>query len=152
MHMSVLVNVVATNAEVWHNLSESELAEFDNLDKLFFQRLLCVPKSTPSESFYLELGAIPIGIMIKSRRIRYLHNILQRNPNSMLGSFFTTQCNFPCKGDWLELVMRDLEDFGISNSFDFIKSKSKGVFKNLVRAKTMEYALKKLEARKYQQK
>ena len=132
---SVLVNGVATNAEVWHNLSESEIAEFDNLDKLFFQRLLSVPKSTSSESFYLELGAVPISIMIKARRIRYLHNILQRKPNSMLGSFFITQCNFPCKGDWIELVTKDLEDFGISNSFDFIKSKSKGVFKNLVKEK-----------------
>ena len=40
---AVLVNGVTTNAEVWHNISDSEMAEFDKLDKLFFQRLLGVP-------------------------------------------------------------------------------------------------------------
>ena len=101
---SVLVNGVATNAEVWHNLSECEIAEFDNLDKLFFQRLLSVPKSTPSESFYLELGAVPISIMIKARRIRYLHNILQRKP-SLNATFLAKVTGL----NWLQRTWKILE-------------------------------------------
>ena len=54
---SILGNGVTTNAEVWHNTNESESDGFDKFNKLFFRRLLGVPKSTPSESFYLELGA-----------------------------------------------------------------------------------------------
>ena len=96
--IKIFKNGVTPNAEVWHNINESEMEEFNNLDKLFFRRLLGVPKSTPIESFYLELGAIPMAIIIKSRRVKYLHSILCRNPESMLGSFFVTQCNFPCKG------------------------------------------------------
>ena len=142
---SVLVNGVTTNAEVWHNVSESEISEFDKLDKLFFRRLLSVPKSTPIEAFYLELGAIPMGIIIKSRRVKYLHNILHRKPNTMLSSFFTAQCNFPCKGDWIDIVKSDLDDLELPKCFNFIKSKSKGVYKKLIKEKTNEYALKTLQ-------
>ena len=51
---SLLVSGVTTNAEVWHNFSESEMTELESLDKLFFRKLLGVPKSTPIES---SLGA-----------------------------------------------------------------------------------------------
>ena len=140
----MLVNETITNAEVWHNVTESEIEEFENLDKLFFRRVLIVPKSTPIESFYLELGEIPIGIMIKARIINYLHSILSRDKNGMLYSFFTTQWNSPSKGDWTELVQKDLEDFNIPCSFNFILSKSKEASKNLVKRKTKEYAIKVL--------
>jgi hypothetical protein len=33
---SLLINGTITNAEIWYNLSESEVQEFENLDKLFF--------------------------------------------------------------------------------------------------------------------
>ena len=33
---SLLRNGTITNAEIWYNLSESEVQEFENLDKLFF--------------------------------------------------------------------------------------------------------------------
>ena len=83
-----------------------------------------------------------MGIIIKARRLNYLHNILSRDPDSMLYRFSITQHNFPCKGDWSEIVKKDLEDFDINNSFHFIKSKSKGVFKKLIKQKSREFALK----------
>ena len=66
----------------------------------------------------------------------------------MLGSFFVTQCNFPCKGDWSEIVKKDLEDLQLPLNFDDIRSKSTGCFKNLVKKKTMKYAFEKLKCMK----
>ena len=83
-----------------------------------------------------------MAIIIKSRRVKYLHSILRINPESMLGSFFVTQCNFPCKGDWFEIVKKDLEDLELPCTFDIIRSKSRDSFKNLVKKKTIEYAYK----------
>ena len=34
---SLLVNGVTTNAEVWHNITESEMSEFESLDKLLYK-------------------------------------------------------------------------------------------------------------------
>ena len=142
---SMLVNGITTNVEVWHSVLENEIEELQNIDKLLFRRLLSVPKSTPIESFYLELGAIPIGVIIKARRVNYLHSILEKEQTGMVYSFFITQWNSPTKGDWTELVQKDLEDLEIPCSFEFIRSKSKEAFKSLVKAKAKEYAFKILQ-------
>ena len=65
----MLVNGVTTNAEIWYNLSENEIKEFENLDKLFFKKLLDVPRSPRSEVYYLEFGDLPIRVTIKARRL-----------------------------------------------------------------------------------
>ena len=76
MRESMLINGVLTNTEVWYNMNKNEVEEFETLDKLFFRRLLEVPLTTPGEAYYLELGFLPIGVIIKARRINYLQNIL----------------------------------------------------------------------------
>ena len=143
---SVLVNGTITNAEIWYNLSENEVKEFENLDKLFFRKLLEVPRSTPSESFYLEFGVLPIGVIIKARRINYLYSILSREKTGMLYSFFLTQWHTPSKGDWTKQVKADLEEFKIPCSFEHILSKSKEAFKRLVKVKAREYAMEILRS------
>ena len=62
----------------------------------------------------------------------------------MLYSFFITQWNNPCKGDWSEYVKQDLKDFQIHQSFQEIQSKSKYTFKKLVKSKAEEFALTSL--------
>ena len=60
---SMLINGIITNAEIWYNLNKSEIEEFESLDRLFFRRLLEVPITTPNESYYLELGVLPVGTL-----------------------------------------------------------------------------------------
>ena len=108
-------------------------------------KLLEVPISTPSESYYLELGVLPISVIIKARRINYLHDILSRDKSGMMYSFFITQWHTPSKGDWTEKVKIDLEDFQIPCSFDYIQSKYKEAFKKLVKVKAKEFALNNLK-------
>ena len=62
---SMFLNGVLTNSEIWDNLTEAEIQEFENLDRLLLRRILQVPVSTPNEGFYLELGILPISVMIK---------------------------------------------------------------------------------------
>ena len=141
---SMLINGSLTNAEIWYNLSNKEIKELENLDKLFFRKLLEVPTTTPSVSFYLELGVIPISVAIKQRRLNYLHHLLTRKSDSMLYSFFITQWQNPTKGDWTEQVQVDLLDFNIPCSFSYIQSMTKESFKLLVKTKAKSYALELL--------
>ena len=142
---SMLIPGTLTNAEIWYNFSNSEIQEFEKMDKMFFSKLLEVPATTPYEAYYLELGVLPIGAILKGRRANYLHNILQREKQSMLYSFFITQWLNPTRGDWTTQVKQDLEDLSIPCSFDFIRSKSTLAFKNLVKCKVEEYAFKILK-------
>ena len=142
---SMLINGILTNAEVWYNFACSEIQEFEKLDHLFFSKLMGVPKTTPSEAFYLELGVLPISAIIKGRRVNYLHSILCREKNSMLYTFFITQWLNPTKGDWVLQVKEDLMDLEIPCSFDYMRGKSKQAFKTIVKNKVKSYALKSLK-------
>ena len=63
------------------------MKELESLDRLQFRKFLKDPISTPQESFYLELGILLIGVIVKARRINYLHYLLTRNENEMLYKF-----------------------------------------------------------------
>ena len=145
---SMLINGMTTNAEIWYNFTGRDAQEFENIDKLYFRRLLRVPKSTPTESLYLEMGAVPISIIIQSRRINYLQSILKSDKKGMLYTFFKTQWFNPSKGDWTEQVKVDLQEFGIQADFEFISRKSKETLKKIVKAKARELALKVLLKKK----
>ena len=97
---SMLLNGILTNVEIWYNLTKAEIEEFESLDRLFLRRLLEVPASTPCESYYLELGVLPISAGIKARRMNYLQTILRSDRQEILNSFFITLWLNPCKGDW----------------------------------------------------
>ena len=146
----MFLNGVLTNSEIWYNLTEAEIQEFENLDRLLLRRILQVPFSTPKEAFYLELGILPISVMIKARRIKYLHYLVTRKETEMLLKFFVTQANQPCKGDWTETVKKDLEQFDIQYDFNYFKSKSKDAFKKIVKVKAKEVALKELKIKQQQ--
>ena len=145
---SMLINGTLTNAEIWYNFTESEIEEFEALDRLFFRRLLQVPVSTPCESYYLEMGVLPISVLIKARRANYLQSILKQSKTGMLFSFFSTQWHNPCKGDWTEQVKDDLADLNIPYTLEIIEKKSKETFKIIVKAKAKELALTNLLSKK----
>ena len=75
---SIFLNGILTNAEIWYSLTENEIQEFESLDKKFLRKCLQVPISTPREALYLELGIIPIGIIIKACRVNYLHYLQEK--------------------------------------------------------------------------
>ena len=103
-----------------------------------------VPASTPQEAYYLELGILPIGVIIKKRRLQYLHHLVNREENQMLHQFFITQWSKPTKGDWTETVKENLEEFGLQADFGFLKSKTKTGFKNILKKRAKEYAYENL--------
>ena len=67
--------------------------------------------------------------------------MLQSDEDKMLNQFFRTQVSFPVKDDWSLQVNQDLEDFKISNNFEWIKAQSKNKFKRPVKKQGREYAL-----------
>ena len=133
-----LINGILTNAEVWYGVSQSELDELEEVDKLLLRRILNAPFCI--ESLYLELGVAPIHIIIKAMRVKYLHYLV-RLGDDMLSKVFKTQWKYPVKDDWTTTVQKDLKDLNIGLDPDEIKEKSDYSFKRLVKIKTKEYAL-----------
>ena len=138
---TMFVNGVLTNCEVWHNVNESEITKLEEVDRLLLRKIFQVQSTCPMEALYLELGCIPLGITIKSRRLNYLHHLITRAEEEMIKKTFTTQWNNPTRGDWSEQVRDDLNTFGMSDDLDWIKAKSKSSFKNIIKSKATELTL-----------
>ena len=96
---AMLLNGMLTNTEIWYNLQKKEILELEEVDKLLMRRILQAPDSAPIESLYLELGTIPIHIVLKSRRVTYLHYLATQNPDEMLHKTVIAQWKYPVKGD-----------------------------------------------------
>ena len=126
------------------SLSKEEIKELEDLDKSSLRKILKVLFSTPGEAYFLELGILPLGVVIKARRINYLYYLLTRDEKEMLSTFFMTQFYNETEGDWTQQVKIDLEDFGIPCDFDYIRAKSNLTFKALVKIKAKEFALNSL--------
>ena len=94
-----LVNGILNSSEVWYGLTIKEEIELENVDKLLLRRILGAPDSSCVESLYLELGLIPIPIILMSCRISYIHYLVNLHPSEMLHKFFIAQWNHPCKDD-----------------------------------------------------
>ena len=136
-----LINAILTNAEVWYSLGNREIADLQQVDYMMLRKVLAVPSSVSIESLYLELGIIPLNIILKSRRINYLHYLANQKENSMLFKVFINQWRRPVKGDWVEEAKMNLEEFEINLSLDDLRNKSKSSFKKLVKNKTKEFTL-----------
>jgi hypothetical protein len=136
-----LLNGILTNADVWYSLQKNEIAELEEVDRMLLRRILGAPDSTCVESLYLELGVIPIHIILKSRRIKYLHYLATQPEGSMLYKVFISQWKYPVKGDWTEEVKTNMKDFEIDMSLDELKLKSTDSFKRIVKIKTKEFTM-----------
>jgi hypothetical protein len=146
---SILINGMLTNCEVWYGLTEIEIGQLEEVDRLLLRQVFNVAGSCPIEALYLELGCVPIRQVIKSRRLNYLHHLVTRNKSEMVFKFFMAQWNYPAgKNEWTEQTRSDLEEFGIENSLEWIQAKSKLTFKNLVKKRAKEVAFEWLITKK----
>ena len=109
------------------------------------RKILSIPTTTSIELLYLETGSIPLMNILKCRRINYLHYILNSSPNEILYKVFVAQMRNPTKGDWPQIVKKDLTDLNINFSFEEIK---KDKFKKIVKEACKKYSFKKLMNKK----
>ena len=130
-----------TNTDVWHGLSENEVEELEEVDKLLLRRILQAPTSTCIESVYLELGVTRLKVIIVARRVYYLHYLANLDENEMLYKVLYAQFKDPVKDDWTTQVQQNLEDFEFDMTLDDFFFKSANSFKRMMKIKSKEYTL-----------
>ena len=141
---SMLINGLITNCDMWYGLKSSDVNQLEEVDKLLLRQVLNVASTCPIEALYLEMGCIPISLIIKSRRLNYLHYLVRRKDNEMLYNFFIAQWKYPAaRGEWTDQAKLDLSEFDIEEDLQWIKSKSKQAFSKLVKEQAQELTLEK---------
>ena len=89
----------------------------------------------PVEALFLESKSIPIRYILASRRILYLHAMLQKEESEMVRRIYEAQKSDPSLGDFFELVRQDCQNIRLNMSDQEISKIPKQRFKNIVKAK-----------------
>ena len=82
----------------WYGLKKVDIEALEQVDKILIRKILDAPQSSCIESLYLELGIVPIHILLKARRINYYHYLVNQQEDKMLFKFCKTQLKYPIKG------------------------------------------------------
>ena len=104
---SLLVSSMLFNSEAWYNITNSEMELLESVDLMLLRSILKVPKSTPKEMLYLELGCVPFRELIRKRRLLFLFYIVNQNPGSLIYKFYEAQMNKRTPKDWISSVLKD---------------------------------------------
>ena len=110
----MFVNGILTNAEVWYGLTDKNIKELEDLDRQLIRRVLKCPSSTPLEAAFLELGFLPLSVIIKQRRLTFLHYLVTSDPNKLLYKFFQEQWDNSTYLDWTVQARMDFVDIGLN--------------------------------------
>ena len=141
---SMLLSTLLSNSDAWYNVTSKEIAELESVDEMFLRKVLSAHSKTSLELLYLETGNIPIRFILISKRLGFLHYILNEEEDTLIQKFFSAQNEYPAKGDWVVTVKQDLTDLDINLSFDQIKNTSKQAFKDIVKEKIKSSAFNML--------
>ena len=141
---SLFINGILTNSEAWYGIKDSEVEILESVDELLMRRILEVPSTCPKEMLYLELGCLPIKYIVASRRLLFLHYIINEDEKSLVNKVFKAQMNQPLNDDWYLAVKKDLQDFKVELDVEEIKKKSLYQFQNIVKKSVSVKALEDL--------
>ena len=139
------INGTLFNSEVWHNVADSDIAHFVEIDKYLLRGLLKAHAKVPIEHLYLETAAIPIPYIISARRLIYLQTILQRSDEEITKKIYQQQKTNPSPGDWCQLVRNDFDMIGEHLSDDHIQAMAPIDYKNYIKSRVRSAAFKYLE-------
>ena len=145
---SLLVSSMLFNSEAWYNVTNAEIKSLEKIDETCIRKILNAPYATPKIMLYLELGVLPLRYIMKSRRLNYLHYILNEDEKSLIHQFLRIQIENPTQKDWGSQVRKDMEELDIGTTMEDIKSMPKTTLKKLVKTKVNENALKYLISKK----
>ena len=148
LRQAMLVNGCLFNSEAWHGVTESDIKILEKVDESLLRGILKSHSKIPLEALYLETGSLPIKFIIASRRMMYLHSILQKNTEELVRRVYDVQKEDSSPGDFVELIKEDKALLNLSMPDEEIKQLKKSNFKSIIRNKIKLAAYKSLNAQK----
>ena len=135
LRQAMLLNGILFNSEAWQGPETKHITLLEKVDEALLRGILGAHPKIPLEALYLETRSIPIRFVVASRRILYLHTILQKDRNEMILKIFEAQKMKPSPGDFIDLVKNDFETIGWKITEEEIRNLSKQNFKKIVKSK-----------------
>ena len=144
----MLVSVLTNNLEVSLNMTASEIKILDDVDMMLLRGAMLVSSKSSLCLLLLELGVDSIEFVIKKKRVLHTFHLLTTSVPSLAKNVFDEQVKNPSKGDFINLVMKDLKNLEINKSLDEFLFLSKPKFKSMVKMACKEACFRRLLANK----
>ena len=93
MRDTILVSKMVSSSESWYNVSKQDYQKLENVDEIFFRRLLNVPVSVPKEcvleeGIYLDTGKLSVKYIVKIRRMMYWWHLVNVKNSELIHKFY----------------------------------------------------------------
>ena len=118
--------------ETYYNLKENEIRSIEMIEERFLRELFNTGKGCPLSQLYAEVGLIPARHEIIRIRLLYLHDILIQKEDSMIFRMLHLQIQYPKRGDWASVCLKNLNELQIEMSLQEIKLMKKSKFKSII--------------------
>ena len=135
LRKAMLINGVMFNSESWHGVTKEDVRNLERVDEALLSGLVTGHAALPLPALYLELGVEPLRYIWACRRIMYLHTLLNRSNKEITKKVLNAQIVQPSKGDFCELVNRDIQMIKLEKTYDEIAQMKKTSLKILVKSK-----------------
>ena len=132
LRQSLFVNSVLTNSESWYGLKETKIEQLEQVDEMLLRKLLEVGQGCPKEMLFLETGSWPLRYIIMSRRLMFLHYILNEDKKSLIYRCLEAQMRNPVRNDWILTVWEDFEELDIALDIETISTLSIGCYRKFL--------------------
>ena len=116
----------------------------DKIDIQLLRKSIMVSSKSSRSLLLLELGVVPVEYLLKQKRINFLHHLLTSEDQSLAKAVFLKQTERPMKGDYVNIVNKDLVDCKINLTYDQIKTLTKKKFKEIEKEAVRKASLQNL--------
>ena len=79
---------MVSSSESWYNVSKQDYQKLENVDEMFFRRLLNVPVSVTKEGIYLDTGKLSVKYIVKIRRMKYWWHLVNVKNSELIHKFY----------------------------------------------------------------
>ena len=86
LRQAMFINGTLFNSEAWHGITKKDTEIFEKVDEALLRGILNAHPKIPIEALYLETKSIPIRFILASRRLMFMHAILQKNKEELVRS------------------------------------------------------------------
>ena len=115
------------------SFTNEQIEQLEKIDNILHKNILEAPTPTPTALVHLELGTVPFRYILNTRRLMFLHYVLQEDRHSMLYKFLMAQVEEPKPGDWWLTILDDMKELKLDFSLHEIQVSSKEAFKEEVK-------------------
>ena len=142
MRDTILISKLVFNSEVWYNVTDKQISKLEQIDQMFFRKLLNLPRSAPREGMYMECGKLPVRFVVKTRRLMFFWHVMHKEKHEILYRFLSAQQLSSSRTDWIQQVRRDMLEIKLVLSDSEVENMSKETFKKLLKQKIEISAVK----------